>query len=68
MSLRIGLHKLLSDAQVVIPIMQRDYAQGRKTGKVPLVRQRFLDAIFKSLQKDGEPLELDFIYGYEKKR
>lgn len=47
---------------IVIPIVQRDYAQGRPSAKK--VRERFLDALFNAIDtKDSNPIELDFIYG-----
>lgn len=56
---------LLSKHKVVIPPIQRDYAQGRKTGKIPQVRERFLNSIYQVLKNDSLPvMELDFIYGY----
>lgn len=45
---------------ISIPIIQRDYAQGRE--KETSIRNRFLRSIFSSLQND-EILELDFVYG-----
>lgn len=53
-----------------IPIIQRDYAQGRKDHKTNKIRKDFLDAIFDFLiNKQGNPeaqIELDFIYGFTK--
>lgn len=45
---------------ITIPIIQRDYAQGRK--EVQHVRDEFLRVLFHSLDT-GKPIELDFIYG-----
>jgi hypothetical protein len=45
---------------IEIPIIQRDYAQGRDSSK--FIRNRFLDSIFEALSKD-EILEMDFVYG-----
>lgn len=45
---------------IQIPMIQRDYAQGR-ADEVE-IRNRFLKSIFNSLVKD-EYLELDFVYG-----
>lgn len=60
-----SLKQLLEAHKLVIPPIQRDYAQGRTTGKTPHIRNRFLDAIVNALMEDeGEPLELDFVYGY----
>lgn len=50
---------------VLIPIVQRDYAQGRPGADE--VRERFLDALYTALERgdDGHPpLDLDFVYGY----
>ena len=45
---------------IEIPIIQRDYAQGRGSSK--FIRNRFLDSIFEALS-NNEILEMDFIYG-----
>ncbi|MGM1055454.1 MAG: DUF262 domain-containing protein [Bacteroidota bacterium] len=49
-----------SFGQIQIPIIQRDYAQGRPEQKT--VRDRFLDALFTALNND-DLLDLDFVYG-----
>lgn len=54
------LYRLLRSERIEIPIIQRDYAQGRDS-KVYL-RERFLGNLVKSL-KTGESLNLDFVYG-----
>ena len=47
---------------IVIPKIQRDYAQGRKSAV--RVRQNFLNALFNAIDnEDSSPIELDFIYG-----
>ncbi|MDR3327416.1 MAG: DUF262 domain-containing protein [Prevotellaceae bacterium] len=50
---------------ITIPMIQRDYAQGRETEKETTVRSRFLDAIFKTLVSEDSSahLKMDFIYG-----
>lgn len=54
------LWQLLGKGKVVIPILQRDYAQGR-SGYENL-REKFLSSIYSSL--DGKKqLKLDFVYG-----
>jgi len=51
--------------QVEIPIIQRDYAQGRDNESV--VRNTFLDAL-KTYLKENKPFrDLDFVYGTVKK-
>ncbi len=59
-----SLVQLLKTYKVEIPIIQRDYAQGRKYGNVPKIRDGFLNKLLEALQPNGELLELDFVYGY----
>ncbi len=47
--------------KIVIPIIQRDYAQGRDGLEIKRIRYRFLNALKDALI--GEPITLDFIYG-----
>lgn len=47
--------------EIVIPIIQRDYAQGRHNDEVDRVRARFLDSLHEAVTK--KPLTLDFVYG-----
>jgi hypothetical protein len=51
---------LLSACKVEIPIIQRDYAQGRIDKKD--VRRNFLNALYESLDTNKH-IQLDFIYG-----
>lgn len=56
----------LEQYHVVIPMVQRDYAQGRTTDDVTRVRNRFLEAIKSYLVKsedDNDVMKMDFIYG-----
>ena len=51
-------------SSIVIPKIQRPYAQGRSDGLCTYVRNTFLDEIFESLTNDDEEiLDLNFIYG-----
>lgn len=60
-----NLLTLLQDYKIIIPPIQRDYAQGRHSGKIPTIRERFIKSISNVLDNDDLPaLELDFIYGY----
>ena len=54
------LWQLLSERKVVIPRIQRDYAQGRK-GK-EYIRSSFLGELRQSLESK-RALTLDFVYG-----
>lgn len=57
------LKELLDKYSVVIPQLQRDYAQGRAEAKE--LRERFLSQILHVLRGEGR-LNLDFVYGYDK--
>ena len=57
------LKELLDKYSVVIPQLQRDYAQGRDEAKE--LRERFLSQILHVLRGEGR-LNLDFVYGYDK--
>lgn len=48
-------------SKIVIPIIQRDYAQGRMDPDIKRVRQRFLGALYDAITV--KPIKLDFIYG-----
>ena len=51
---------LISSYKINIPIIQRDYAQGREEEETK--RNRFLNSIYQDLVHDSH-LDLDFIYG-----
>lgn len=48
-------------SKIEIPLIQRDYAQGRKTADIQRVRERFVKALHDAVV--GTPITLDFIYG-----
>lgn len=56
----------LEKYHVIIPMVQRDYAQGRTTDDVNRVRSRFLEAIKQCLSQESSntaEMRLDFVYG-----
>lgn len=60
-----SLVSLLKEYKIIIPPIQRDYAQGRNTGKIPTIRDTFISNMVEVLTDDNLPaMELDFIYGY----
>lgn len=65
--------EILDNNKVVIPILQRDYAQGRTDDKTTRIRKDFLDALFQVISDRGidpaktHSLELDFVYGFSQK-
>ena len=55
--------KLLKNYEIIIPKIQRDYAQGREDKKVEIIRNSILDDFEKILLSDRDQLNLDFVYG-----
>ena len=56
---KLTFRELINKHKVVIPIIQRDYAQGRE-GKAD-IRTNFLNALLEVI--NDKKLELDFVYG-----
>ena len=54
--------KIIKLSKIEIPIIQRDYAQGRKNDEVSRIRERFLDALFQAIVGQRH-ITLDFVYG-----
>lgn len=54
---------LLENKKIVIPIIQRDYAQGRKNEKAKLVRQRLIDDLIEALNNNEKRIDFNYIYG-----
>lgn len=48
--------------KIEIPIIQRDYAQGRNVPEVNRIRKRFLESLHTALTENKQ-LKLDFVYG-----
>jgi len=57
-----NFRQLTKDFSIEIPIIQRDYVQGRDDNKAKEIRKSFLDDIFKSLE-NNQKFHLDFVYG-----
>ncbi|MGI6497599.1 MAG: DUF262 domain-containing protein [Oscillospiraceae bacterium] len=47
--------------KIAIPLIQRDYAQGRVDDDVNRIRARFLDSLYNAIA--GDSITLDFVYG-----
>lgn len=61
---KYDLKSLLEKYRVVIPLIQRDYAQGRTDIRTTEVRRKLLIDINSALiNKETVPLDLNFIYG-----
>ena len=48
--------------RIEIPLIQRDYAQGRQGESVERIRRDFVDALYDAVMPGGDPISLDFIY------
>ena len=60
----ISFWELLSECtKIEIPIIQRDYSQGRDNEKTKKIRNVFLDSLIKAIESENESLELDFVFG-----
>ena len=55
--------KLLLAYQVEIPLMQRDYAQGRKEDRTAQILRDFLNVLHRALDDPARGIDLDFLYG-----
>ena len=58
---RYTFWKLLDENIIEIPIIQRDYAQGRTDEK--RIRDKFLDALCEVIKDETKSINLDFVYG-----
>ena len=47
---------------IEIPLIQRDYAQGRKNPQVQQIRERFIGSLFDALDSE-DGIDLDFVFG-----
>jgi len=60
----ISFLNLVENNKILVPKIQRDYAQGRLDSKTSEIRDNFLTSMFEVLTtKNSDPLLLDFIYG-----
>lgn len=67
--IRISFWRLLDDVPAIeIPVIQRDYVQGRDDARAKNIAARFVSSLNKAINerlndKDSHPLLLDFIFG-----
>lgn len=60
----ISFWELISEtSKIQIPIIQRDFAQGRENEKTNKIRSLFLKSIIEAVESENGSLELDFVYG-----
>ncbi|HRU02351.1 MAG TPA: DUF262 domain-containing protein, partial [Victivallales bacterium] len=55
--------KLINEYRIEIPIIQRDYAQGRNVDKIPEIRKEFLESLYNAIVNESNTLDFDFVYG-----
>ena len=55
--------EIIRNCKIEIPIIQRDYAQGRKSSRINPIRKKFVKDIIYALNDDSKKLHLDFVYG-----
>jgi len=55
--------QLINLYKIEIPIIQRDYAQGRENTKAKYIREKIISSIFETLFDAKKPLSFDFVYG-----
>lgn len=63
---KCSFSKLISSKPVRIPKIQRDYAQGRKNELAKDIREKFVHDLVSAL-RHGTDIELDFVYGSDRK-
>ncbi len=57
------LFELLEAYKVEVPIVQRDYAQGRQDDHTKMVRRNLLEDMKSAIERKTPPLDLNFVYG-----
>jgi len=63
MSMKNTFWQLLDEHAISIPIIQRDYAQGRDDSKASQIRTEFVANLFAMINDPKKSQDLDFIYG-----
>lgn len=61
-----NFQELVKNKKIIIPIIQRDYAQGRNNPKAISVRTRLIDEWIDILQDSNLRMDFNYIYGNEK--
>ena len=64
MNIQQTFWSLLDFCEIEIPILQRDYAQGREDkAKIEQIRYNFVNTLFEMIEDESKSIDLDFIYG-----
>lgn len=59
----VSFWKLLNDYTVKIPMIQRDYAHGRRDTRTMQIRESFLADLKNTVNSQHQSINLDFVYG-----
>ncbi|WP_157279222.1 DUF262 domain-containing protein [Aliarcobacter butzleri] len=62
-SIQYTFWELIKNYKIVIPIIQRDYAQGRDGIKISEIRRFFLNTLYEMIDNKDKSVDLDFVYG-----
>ena len=54
---------IISHHKIEIPVIQRDYAQGRKSSRINPIRKKFIRDLIDALKGGSKSIHLDFVYG-----
>lgn len=60
--------QLVERYAILVPVIQRDYAQGRKTEEVNKIREDFVHDLICFIKDNTRPHHVDFVYGTVEKR
>lgn len=64
MSESLNFWRLIGDNRIEIPVIQRDYAQGRKEDKIEAIRVDFVSDLINAIKiEDSKKQHLGFVYG-----
>jgi hypothetical protein len=64
MSSQYTFWRLVEEFKIIVPIIQRDYAQGRKDDlKIAQIRKTFIQHLLEKINQNSHKSDLDFVYG-----
>lgn len=64
MSNQYTFWRLVEEFKIIVPIIQRDYAQGRKDDlKIEQIRKTFIQHLLEKINQNSHKSDLDFVYG-----
>lgn len=64
-NIKSNFYKLIQSKSIIIPIIQRDYVQGKTTSKINGIREELIFDMLQAL-KNGNKIDFQYIYGIYK--